>query len=199
MPWSDAEQEQVVAKRQERMQAGLDASADLPLDPPDKLLAASNALALKTQDELTEPTTRAAERAAEQRRRWVEEWKQEHENLRLHQHRKLGRVASGGLNEMEKRLAHGEPMVNEKGEVIGYRPIRTRDLDNIISTAIDKQIALEKRILGENEDGVKTGIPKPVTDLLERLELLAQQNPINGKVQGEYRNPVIDVTPEAND
>lgn len=111
---------------------------------------------------------------------------------RLAIHDSLVDISEGGIQKIRERLDRGDPIIDHTGKVIGYRPPRLRDLDSVVAMAIDRQIDLEKRILGIDEEGNPPTNDK-VQALLVRLELVSRETPINGEVRGDYREPrVID-------
>lgn len=172
---------------------------------PEVGVKAATAFSAMTQEELTGPpipTGEAwqqhfnriqAERVA-RGRELLDAFLAEQREARLRSHRKLGGILDQTLVRIEERLEQGDPVMSPTGQVV-YRPVRLRDLDSLAGTVIDRQLALERRIAGEEGHGEAPSTN--VQRLLVRLELVAQQNPVAGEVRGEYREPrVIDAESE---
>jgi len=93
-------------------------------------------------------------------------------------HNSLSRITHKAFVQLQERLDEGDPMYNWEGQLIGYKPVRAKDLAMIAGTLIDKQHEVEKRIKGEME----TGVGADLITLARALENYARMKVINGKV-----------------
>jgi hypothetical protein len=98
-------------------------------------------------------------------------------------HGQMTRLTNKALARIEERLDKGEPYYDEEtGEVKFYREIRTKDLAALTATLVDKQIDIEKRLLGEKDI---PQIPLEIAQLWAGLKRYSESHPIEGDVIGK--------------
>jgi hypothetical protein len=90
----------------------------------------------------------------------------------------LSRITHKSFVQLQDRIDTGEPMYNWEGQLVGYKPIKAKDLAIIASTLVDKQHEVERRMKGELPDSTKVDLNK----LARALENYARMKVVNGEV-----------------
>jgi hypothetical protein len=110
------------------------------------------------------------------------------EDVRAISYGAYGRLGLKAFQALEDRIDHGDPIVDSDGEIIARRPIKGKDLAEIISRLGAQQDLLEKKLgLQKNDDGDIS-----LKDLAKSLKRFAEAKEIHGSAS------VVDQTGEAN-
>lgn len=94
------------------------------------------------------------------------------DDLRSLTHAHQTRLVNKTFKLLNDRLDNGDPIVDERGKVTGYRPLRAKDLALIQAQVLDRQEVIEKRLGLNPDEGKKISLE----ELHRRLERYADEH-----------------------
>ncbi len=114
------------------------------------------------------------------------------EDVRSVAYSHLTRVSQKTYKALNDRLDNGDPIVDEKGRISGYRPLRARDLGLLQKQVMESLDTIEKRLGMAPGEGQKVDLQK----LAKALERYADAEIIPGmRMEDERRSRCIDAEP----
>jgi hypothetical protein len=70
-------------------------------------------------------------------------------------HAQVTRLTAQALGKLETAIEMGDPVIGVDGEVKGHKPVKARDMAQIASTLLERQLEMEERLgLKRNEDNL---------------------------------------------